>query len=122
MNRLQQRFRTVQGQLTVLAVVYACAVVLGLVIVGLRESIFERYSRETYLPLEGEAAEMAHVLADPHSTDDQVNAVGKQLAERVRSGTLEPQQAHKPIKELEELYGAWMSEGGSTAAVISLVD
>jgi hypothetical protein len=107
------RLRSVRGQLELLGVVFAGAVVIAVIILFLRESVFEYYAREKY-PQPEENAKAAikalvDVLVDPASTKEQIDDVGKKLEEKVPS----PQNAGQPQKkpdyrDLEAIYGTWM--------------
>ena len=110
MKQSFQKFQTVSGQLTLLGLVFICAVVLGVAIVCLRDRVFERYSREKYPPLDGYAAEASRVLVNPSSSAEQVEEVGKQLRERIQAAARDRQRASMRFNDLEGLYGAWMQD------------
>src|SRR5580693_2982768 len=116
MNRSWQRLRTVPGQIALLGLVFFSASILGIFIICLRTSVFERYSRETYLPLEGYAEEASRILADSKSTDEQVAEVDKQLAQRMSAVTSNPQQSNVQFKDLERIYGAWIQDDSSDSS------
>jgi hypothetical protein len=110
MNRSSQRLRSMPGQLALLGLMFFCAVVLGLVILCLRVSVFERYSHETYSPPDDFAEQAGRILANPKSTEEQVKEVGRKLAERMNPSTINQQQSKAQLKDLEGLYGAWMRD------------
>jgi hypothetical protein len=108
MNRTLQRLRTAPGQLSLLGMVFFCAFILGIVIICLRVPVFERYSRETYLPLDGYAEEASRILADPNSTDEQVAEVDGRLSERINAAANNPQKRKSQFDDLERIFGAWI--------------
>jgi hypothetical protein len=116
MKRFLLRMRSVPGQMALLGIVFLCAVVLGIVIICLRGPVFERYSRESYLTLEGYAEEASRILADPKSSGEQVAEVGRQLAERIQAASIDPRQTKARFNELEKIYGAWIQDDSIDAS------
>jgi hypothetical protein len=116
MKRFLLRMRSAPGQIALLGIVFFCASVLGIVIICLRAPVFERYSRETYLPLEGYAGEASRILAGPKSTGEQVAEVGKQLTERIQVAAIDPRQAKARFNDLEKIYGAWIQDDSLDAS------
>ena len=102
--RMWQRLRSVRGQLILLGVTFAGAVVVAGIVLGLRGAVFEHYVREKYQP-DDEARDTARVLADPASTPEQVAAVGKKLDEKIQPGGQPPRQN---FGVLDRLYGVWV--------------
>lgn len=96
--------RTVRGQLTLFGVTFAAAIVLAVVIVCLRDVLFERYVRETYPPAGAWASEAARDLSAPSTPPQRVESIGVEAVEKERSA----RQNGKPVQDLEELYGFWL--------------
>jgi len=116
MNRSLKRIRSVPGQIAMLGIVFFCSFVLGIVIVCLRVPVFERYSRETYLPLDGYAEDASRILAGQKSTDEQVAEVGKRLTERINSAATDPKKTKAQFNDLEKIYGAWIQDDSLDAS------
>lgn len=107
---LKKRLRSAPGQLSSLGVLFLGAIALGIVVVCLRSSVFERYSRETYSSLDDRTRPLAQILAVREIREDQLAEVGNQLAERSQNVTLNSQQNNAQPTDLERLYGAWMQD------------
>lgn len=109
--------RTVRGQLTLLGITFLGAAVLAVIIVCLREAVFERYIRETYPPAGTWAQEVARDLADPATPPQRLEAIRAAVVERANAA----RESRKPAPDLEELYGLWqlnpdVDPGGLMAA------
>jgi hypothetical protein len=106
------RLRSVRGQLELLGVVFAGAAVIAVIILFLRESVFEYYAREKYPQPEGDAKTaikaLVDVLVDPACTKEQIDDAGKKLAEKAQPQQQAGQQPKADYRDLEAIYGAWM--------------
>jgi hypothetical protein len=101
--------RSVQGQLSLLAFVFACAVVVGLMPWFLRSLVFQRFAREAYPKVEDTYAEKAlPVLRRPGSTQAEIDAVLDEI--RRRDDVAGPER----FKNLERMYGQWMLDEDGT--------
>jgi hypothetical protein len=103
--------RSLRGQLTLLAGAFLGAIVLAVVIVCLRERLFEHYVREQYPRLEGWSDEAARVLAARSSRPADIDRVGKKL-EKLIEDSPESQRTDQPrgCQALERIYGGWMTD------------
>jgi hypothetical protein len=76
--------RSAPGQLALLAVAFAGAVVLAVAALVLRERFFEPFVREKYPPLEGRLRDVAGLLAGKEIADQQRSELEKEVRETPR--------------------------------------
>ena len=94
--------RSVPGQMSLLAFVFACAVVVGLLPWFLRTLVFQRFARETYPAFDGYAETAMPVLRRRGSTEDEIDTVLNEI--RRRDDVTGPQR----FLNLERMYGQWI--------------
>ena len=97
--------RSVPGQMSLLATVFAGAAVLALLPWLLRSAVFAYFARENYPKAEDTYAETAlRVLRRPGATPAEIDAVLDEI--RRRDDVAGPDRS----KNLERLYGRWMTD------------
>lgn len=104
--------RSAAGQLSLLGVTYLGALALAGLSLPLRDVFFERYVREKYPPLTGQAERLTHDLAAGRAGAEEVRTLADGLAARPAGGDREREAARRAALDqlIWTLYGAWISE------------